>query len=226
MPFSLPPPQHTHTHTHTYTTHNQSVRRLLLDCYGGGAAAAAAVDDALVELVLAPGLRPGAAAVFLETVGDARGPLPEELVAALGGGGGLAGEAGAAGAAGAAAQEVARAPVPVLVLWGREDRWEPVARARALLAQLPAVVGFVELPGCGHCPQDQAPDAVCDLIERFVARCSSRRQPAQQQQQGDEQQQQQQQQPLSARRGVGPCTVGVDSEAGRSSPTTIPPIHW
>jgi pimeloyl-ACP methyl ester carboxylesterase len=54
-------------------------------------------------------------------------------------------------------------PVPVLQLWGRFDplvpaRHAPRDRDRALV-----------LPGCGHCPQLDAPDAVLQAVLPFLA---------------------------------------------------------
>lgn len=43
--------------------------------------------------------------------------------------------------------------VPVSVLWGTEDPWEKAGQARVLFEGCPAVTEFIDLPGCGHCPQ-------------------------------------------------------------------------
>ena len=121
-----------------------AVKNVLRQCYGD----AGAVTDELVDVILTPGLQPGAAAVFLDFISYSSGPLAEGLLPAC--------EA---------------AGVPVSVLWGAADPWEPVAAARALYAPpAPAVEEFVELPGVGHCPQDEAPGVVNPLIAAFVAR--------------------------------------------------------
>ncbi|GBF93258.1 hypothetical protein Rsub_05990 [Raphidocelis subcapitata] len=122
----------------------EAVRRVLLEAYGRKDA----VTDELVELVLAPGLRPGAAAVWLEAVSDGGGPLPEDLL------------------------EQVR--VPVAAAWGSEDPWERLEDARRIFGASPRVEAFTELPGCGHCPQDEAPELVNPLIAAFAARCERR----------------------------------------------------
>jgi len=128
------------------------------------------VTDELVECILQPGLLPGAADVFLDFIRcawrlcrarvqrDARpcgraadpsvlscsyssGPLPEDLIAGC--------------------------PVPVSMIWGQQDPWEKVEWGREL-GRAASVVEFIELPGVGHCPQDEAPQQVNPLIRAFV----------------------------------------------------------
>jgi len=126
----------------------RAVGNILRQCYGDPAA----VTDATVDAILAPGLEPGAAAVFLDFISYSGGPLAEDLLADLAGAG-----------------------VPVSTLWGEADPWERVEWGRALFtpAACPGVVEeFVPLPGVGHCPQDEAPDVVNPLIVRFVRRHS------------------------------------------------------
>ena len=54
----------------------QGVKSVLQQCYGDRAA----VTDELVELILTPGLQPGAVDVFLDFISYSSGPLPEELL--------------------------------------------------------------------------------------------------------------------------------------------------
>ena len=56
--------------------------------------------------------------------------------------------------------------VPVLQVWGRHDRLVPSRHARN---QTNAVV----LPGCGHCPQLDAPARLLDVITPFLSRLGS-----------------------------------------------------
>ncbi len=101
----------------------------------------AAIDDDLIELLLTPAQDPGAADVFLRFVTYSQGPLPEDLLPHL--------------------------TQPTLILWGQEDPWEPIALARDF-AHYPAVVEFVELPGAGHCPMDEAPELVNPQLQRWL----------------------------------------------------------
>ena len=71
--------------------------------------------------------------------------------------------------------EVNLAPVlgnirnPTLVMAGSEDATTPPALARALAAGIPGAC-FVEIPGCGHCPQIEDPGAFIDTLEGFLPR--------------------------------------------------------
>ncbi|CAI5473765.1 unnamed protein product [Closterium sp. Yama58-4] len=116
----------------------RAVRNVLRQCYGDPAT----VTDELVDLILKPGLQPGAVDVFLDFICYSGGPLPEDLLP--------------------------KVQCPVLFGWGQADPWEPVEQGRTL-KDFPCVVGFEEFPGVGHCPQDEAPHIVNPLIERFVA---------------------------------------------------------
>lgn len=100
-----------------------------------------AVTDELVDVILRPGLEPGATEVFIDFLSYSSGPLPEALLAAC--------------------------PVPLGLLWGAADPWERVEWGRALAAATPDAQ-YVELPGVGHCPMDEAPDTVNPLVRKFV----------------------------------------------------------
>jgi pimeloyl-ACP methyl ester carboxylesterase len=56
-----------------------------------------------------------------------------------------------------------RVTVPVLVLWGREDEWIPVADADRFALALPQA-RVVILDRCGHMPQEEQPAEVARLI--------------------------------------------------------------
>ena len=56
----------------------------------------------------------------------------------------------------------------MLILWGKEDPWEPIDQARAYGDYL-AVEDFIELEGIGHCPQDEAPEIVNPILAEWIA---------------------------------------------------------
>ena len=89
------------------------------------------VTDELVECILKPGLQEGAAEVFLDFISYSGGPLPEDLLPQV-------------------ADET-----PVRILWGRDDPWEVVKEGRKY-GEYACVDRFIELPGVGHCPMDEA----------------------------------------------------------------------
>ncbi|XP_059659609.1 pheophytinase, chloroplastic [Cornus florida] len=117
----------------------ESVRNILCQCYHD----TSQVTDELVQIILLPGLEPGAADVFLEFICYSGGPLPEELLPQV--------------------------KCPVLVGWGDKDPWEPIELGRAF-GNFDCVEDFIVLPDVGHCPQDEAPHLVNPIVESFVAR--------------------------------------------------------
>ncbi|KAF5833880.1 Alpha/Beta hydrolase protein, partial [Dunaliella salina] len=119
----------------------QAVRNVLTQAYGRKEA----VTDELVDAILKPGLAPGAVDVFLDFISYSGGPLPEDLLSTI-----------------------SSKSVPVSILWGEEDPWEDINLGRKFFAHLPSVKEFIPLPGVGHCPMDEAPETVNDLILKFV----------------------------------------------------------
>lgn len=117
----------------------QVIRKILLQAY----ARPDAVTDELVDLLYQPALDTGAADVFLAFTGYSAGPLAEDLLP--------------------------RVVCPVLVLWGEQDPWEPIALGQAF-TQFPAVEEFIPLPDAGHCPQDEAPELVNPILQRWINR--------------------------------------------------------
>ena len=62
-----------------------------------------------------------------------------------------------------AAEEIARADVPTLVMWGEEDALTPYAAAGWFMEHLPDAT-LANYPGIGHLPQEEAPErSVADL---------------------------------------------------------------
>lgn len=57
---------------------------------------------------------------------------------------------------------------PTLVMVGSEDATTPAALARELAAGIPGAE-FLELKGCGHCPQIEDPGAFVAAVESFLA---------------------------------------------------------
>ncbi|KAK9802832.1 hypothetical protein WJX73_004149 [Symbiochloris irregularis] len=122
---------------------SKAVTKVLKQCYGENKDA---VSEELVKYLVDPGLQPGAARVFLDFISYSDGPLPQELLDAV--------------------------KVPVSILWGEEDPWEPVNEGRKF-GDAASVEEFISFPGVGHCPQDEAPQLVNPKIQAFVQRHSS-----------------------------------------------------
>lgn len=56
--------------------------------------------------------------------------------------------------------------VPTLIVWGRNDRWVPVADADRFAAAIPGSRKVV-LEECGHLPQEERPAEIVHLLEEF-----------------------------------------------------------
>jgi pimeloyl-ACP methyl ester carboxylesterase len=60
------------------------------------------------------------------------------------------------------------AEVPVLIVHGTDDRLVPLSNSRRLAQQLGPLATLVELPGCGHCPQEEDPERVAEEVSAFL----------------------------------------------------------
>lgn len=117
------------------------IRRTLMQVYRN----ADAVTDELVELLYTPSCDPGAQKVFASILTAPPGPTPAELLP--------------------------KVQCPLLVLWGENDPWTPIRGAeiyRELSDRDPCdavpPVRFVSIPNTGHCPHDERPEVVNQLI--------------------------------------------------------------
>lgn len=63
--------------------------------------------------------------------------------------------------------ELARVKMPTLILWGREDRFIPVASARWYARQLPQARTVI-YDGIGHLPMEETPDASARDVRAFL----------------------------------------------------------
>ena len=63
---------------------------------------------------------------------------------------------------------LAKVACTTLVMAGELDQTTPAALARELAAGIPGA-RFVELKGCGHCPQIEAPDAFVATVRGFLS---------------------------------------------------------
>lgn len=65
-----------------------------------------------------------------------------------------------------------RITCPVLVIQGEEDEYGTAAQVEAIAMQVAGAVEVIMLPGCGHSPHRDRPDAVLDLAVSFLSRVS------------------------------------------------------
>ena len=103
-----------------------------------------AITDELVDMLYAPSCDEGAQKVFASVLTAPPGPSPVELLP--------------------------KVQAPLLVLWGEDDPWTPIAAAkiyREFAETHPAKV--VPVPQTGHCPHDDRPEVVNPLILEWLA---------------------------------------------------------
>lgn len=120
------------------------VRQVLLQAYPSGHN----VDDALVDLLMAPTREPGAPEAFRGFVNLFDDWLAPQLLDLLDG---------------------LDPPLPVRLLWGESDPWEPLAEAQRWQQQHRCVQELRTLPGLGHCPHDEAPEQVNPILQEWLA---------------------------------------------------------
>ncbi len=114
------------------------VRQVLAQAYPSGGN----VDEELVNLLFEPSRDPGAPESFRGFVNLFNDRLAPQLLAELN--------------------------LPVRMLWGEADPWEPVAEARRWAATYPCVRDLTVLSGLGHCPHDEAPERVNPILVAWL----------------------------------------------------------
>ena len=105
-----------------------------------------AITEELVDLLYAPSCDPGAQQVFASVLTAPPGDSPGELLPHI--------------------------QCPLLVLWGEQDPWTPIAGAKIYqdLVNTKQNVVFQTIPQAGHCPHDEKPAIVNPLIIDWLAK--------------------------------------------------------
>ena len=115
------------------------IRSVLKQAYPSGQN----VDDALIDLLYQPTRRAGAAEAFRGFINLFDDHLAPDLMRDLN--------------------------IPVHLIWGENDPWEPLPEARHWLGQFDCVQSLDVIAGSGHCPHDEQPDAVNSLLNKTIA---------------------------------------------------------
>ena len=92
------------------------------------------VDDELVSLLLEPSQRKGAAEAFRGFINLFDDHLAPDLFENL--------------------------QIPVHLIWGKDDPWEPVGEAQEWRKKFDCVQSLLVIPEVGHCPHDESPKSV------------------------------------------------------------------
>ena len=118
------------------------IRRVLKQAYPSGSN----IDNELIDLLFQPTRRNGAAEAFRGFINLFDDHLAPQLMEQL--------------------------RVPVDLIWGEQDPWEPLPEAQHWAEKLPCVRSISVITGAGHCPHDEAPDQVNPvLIQHLKATC-------------------------------------------------------
>lgn len=122
------------------------IRGALKQVYGNRAA----ITPELVEILHRPAYDEGAQKVFASVLTAPPGPRPEALL-----------------------NQISQ---PLLVIWGESDPWTPIqaaTRYRELANDPTQCVDFHSIPETGHCPHDERPEIVNQLILDWVSRLNT-----------------------------------------------------
>jgi pimeloyl-ACP methyl ester carboxylesterase len=117
----------------------RSLRNILSQAYHDRKA----INDELIEILLKPAQNENAVDVFMAFVRYSQGPRPEDLLKIL--------------------------PCDAIVLWGDLDPWEPIELGRKSFTQFSCVKEFIDLPNTGHCPQDESPELVNQILGKILS---------------------------------------------------------
>jgi len=115
------------------------IRSVLKQAYPSGAN----VDDDLVQLLYQPTQRSGAAEAFRGFINLFNDHLAPDLLAHL--------------------------TIPVDLIWGERDPWEPLPEAQRWAKRYECIRSITVIPGAGHCPHDEHPEPVNQQLERYLA---------------------------------------------------------
>ena len=116
------------------------IRSVLKQAYPSGAN----IDDDLVDLLLQPTQRDGATEAFRGFINLFDDYLAPQLMEGL--------------------------SLPVDLIWGERDPWEPLQEALHWRDSIPCVCSLTVIPGTGHCPHDEAPEQVNPVLRKILQR--------------------------------------------------------
>ena len=110
------------------------IRSVLKQAYPSGSN----IDDRLVDLLYQPTQRDGAAEAFRGFINLFDDYLAPQLMQELN--------------------------IPVDLIWGEKDSWEPLPEAQRWNNTISCVRSLTVVPGAGHCPHDEKPKEVNQLL--------------------------------------------------------------
>ena len=114
------------------------IRSVLKQAYPSGQN----IDDELVELLFEPTQREGAAEAFRGFINLFDDYLAPQLMGEL--------------------------KLPIDLIWGEKDPWEPIAEAQHWAQTIGCIRSIEVISGAGHCPHDEAPDQVNQVLRQLI----------------------------------------------------------
>jgi pimeloyl-ACP methyl ester carboxylesterase len=125
-----------------------TIQRVLRQAYPSGAH----VDQELIQLLYQPTQTPGASESFRGFVNLFNDHLAPDLLERL-------------------SQDHGDCPSEVRMIWGELDPWENPEEARAWTSRYRCIEELRIIPGVGHCPHDEAPDLVNQILQQWITDC-------------------------------------------------------
>ena len=116
------------------------IRSVLQQAYPSGTN----IDDALVDLLFQPTQRDGAAEAFRGFINLFDDYLAPQLMQDM--------------------------TIPVDLIWGDKDPWEPIAEAKHWHDSINCVRSLNVIAHAGHCPHDETPDRVNPLLQHLTSK--------------------------------------------------------
>ena len=114
------------------------IRNVLKQAYPS----ASNIDNDLVDLLFQPTQREGAAEAFRGFINLFDDHLAPNLMEEL--------------------------SLPVDLIWGEKDPWEPIAEAERWVQTQKCIQSLTVIHNAGHCPHDEAPEQVNPVLQRLI----------------------------------------------------------
>ncbi|WP_320676004.1 alpha/beta fold hydrolase [Prochlorococcus sp. MIT 1300] len=114
------------------------VKKVLRQAYPSGRN----VNESLVSILLNPSKRPGASESFRGFINLFDDHLAPQLIKNL--------------------------DIPIDLIWGEEDPWEPIQEAKRWHSSMQSIRSLEIIPNAGHCPHDEMPEEVNPLLVKII----------------------------------------------------------
>lgn len=114
------------------------IRKILKQAYPSGKH----IDEDLVKMLHLPSQRPGAAEAFRGFINIFNDHLAPDLMKDL--------------------------KVPVDLIWGKDDPWEPIEIAKSWASSINCIRSLAVIKESGHCPHDESPEEVNKVLLQII----------------------------------------------------------